>query len=151
MQQKRWNYQVKGCYQRWRDIGFKHSSLCSRKIDKKGISDFVQYVSPDCFWNGWCRSGTVSDICVSCNISSIPPSKLPIYLLSGLQLYLKQIGECCHLFCTASIKQAKWYKNNCFHLFSIDPGKKNKEVPNDFLQTIFNYCQEKLLQIWIAM
>ncbi len=77
--------------------------------------------------------------------------KLPIYLLSGLQWYFKQKGESHHLFYPASTKQARWYKNNGFLLYSIDPQKKNKEVPDDFHKSIFKssttkYCYQDGLQ-----
>ncbi len=69
--------------------------------------------------------------------------KLPTYLFSGLQSYLHQNEKSHHLFCAAPIKQAIWYKNNCFRLFSLDLNKENKAVPIEFHQSIFNYCRAK--------
>ncbi len=67
--------------------------------------------------------------------------KLPTYSLSGLHSYLKQNKKLHHLFCAEPIKQAIWYNNNGFELFYLDPNKQNKVVPNEFQQSIFNYCQ----------
>ncbi len=69
--------------------------------------------------------------------------KLLTYLISGLQSYLNQNKKSHHLFCAAPIKQATWYKNNGFQVFSFDPNKENKVVPIEFHQLIFIYCRAK--------
>ncbi len=71
--------------------------------------------------------------------------KLPTYSLSGLQSYLDHNQKSQQLFCAAPIKQAIWYKNNGFCLFSVDPKKENKEVPDKLQQSIFNNCWTKII------
>ncbi len=50
-----------------------------------------------------------------------------------------------HIICSESIKQAIWYQNIGFCLFSIDPKKEKKEMPDEFQKSIFNYCQGKII------